>query len=164
MPESFANRHHVGQRLARMGRVGQPVDDRYRRVLGELLHFGLRVRTDHDPVEVAREHDRGVLDGFAAAELKVAGREVEAATAELVDPDLERDTGPRRRLLEDHSERAAGEKVVLLAAPLESLELVGELEDLEEVVAAPVGDARERAPLEAIRDGYHAAGCYCGET
>ena len=38
--------------------VGEPVDDRDVGVLGELVDVGLRERADHDPVEVAREHDR----------------------------------------------------------------------------------------------------------
>ena len=79
--------------------------------------------------------------------------EVEARAAELVDPDLERDARSRRGLLEDHPERAAGEEVVLLARLLSTLELVGQVEHLEQLVAAPVGDAGEGPPLQAVGDG-----------
>ena len=84
-------------------------------MLGELLDVVLREGADHDRVEVAREDDGGVLDRLAAAELEVACREVEAVAAELGDADLERDPRPRRGLLEDHPERAAGEELVGLA-------------------------------------------------
>src|SRR3954451_25280987 len=76
--------------------------------------------------------------------------------AELRHPDLERDTGACRGLLEDHRERAAGEEVMLLAALLPLLEVVREVEHREEVVAAPVGDAGEAAALEAFGDCTHA--------
>ena len=87
----LANRHHVGERLARMGRVGEPVDHRNRGVRGQLLDIALRVGADHEAVEVAGKNGRGVAKGLAAAELQVAGGEVEADAAELCDPDLERD-------------------------------------------------------------------------
>ena len=127
-----------------MRAVGQAVDDGDGRVGRELLDIGLGERPDHDRVEVAREDDGRVLDRLAAPELQVAGREVEAGAAELVDPDLERDARSRRGLLEDHPERSAGEEVVLLARLLPTLEVVGQVEHLEQLVAAPVRDAGER--------------------
>jgi hypothetical protein len=72
-----------------MGLVREPVDDRDRRVGGELLDVRLRVGADHDRVHVAREDVCRVLDRLSAPELEVAGGEVEAEAAELVDPDLE---------------------------------------------------------------------------
>ena len=121
----------------------------------ERLDVGLLEGTDHDSVEVARKHDGGVLDGLAAAELQIAGRQVEPHAAELVDPDLERDARAGRGLLEDHPERAAGEEVVLLPRFLEALQLVSEVEHLEQLGSAPVGDPGERPALEAVGDGDH---------
>ena len=134
------------------------------RVAGELLDVVLVEGADHDPVDVAREHGRGVLQRLAAAELQVAGGEVERVPAELRHPDLERDAGARRGLLEDHRERAAGEEVVLLAALLALLELVGEVEHGLELVAAPVGDAGEAAALEALGGGAHASADLTGTS
>ena len=124
---------------------------------GELLDVVLVEGADHDPVDVAREHRRGVLERLAAAELEVAGGEVERVPAELGHPDLERDAGAGRGLLEDHRERAAGEEVVLLAPGLPLLEVVGEVEHRLELLAAPVGDAGEVAALEALGDRAHAS-------
>ena len=95
----------------------------------ELLDVVLSEGADHDGVQVPREHRRRVLERLAAAELEVAGREVEAGAAELRDSDLEGNARPRRRLLEDHSQRPAGEEVVLLALFLQRFQLVGEVED-----------------------------------
>jgi hypothetical protein len=111
-----------------MRAVGQPVDDRNGRVGGQLLDIGLGKGPDHDRVEVARQDARGVLDRLAASQLEVVGREVEPDAPELPDPDLERHTRPGRRLLEDHSERPAGEQPVFLARGLRALELVAEIE------------------------------------
>ena len=145
--EPLANRHHVGQRLARVRAVRETVDHWDRRVAGELLDVFLRERADHQPVEVARQHGGGVLQGLATPELKVGGCQVQAHSAELEDADLERDACAGGRLLKDHHQRAAGEEVVLLAPGLPFLEVVGQVERLQQLVAAPVGDAGEMAPL-----------------
>src|SRR6185312_17403479 len=101
--------------------------------------------------------DRRVAERLAAAELEVAGREVERVAAELGHPDLEGDAGARRGLLKDHRERAAGEEMVLLAARLALLQVVGEIEHGQEVVAAPVGDPREAAALQALERCAHSS-------
>jgi len=56
-----------------MRAVREAVDDRDRRVLGELLHVRLLERADHDRIEVAREHVGRVLDRLTAPELEIAG-------------------------------------------------------------------------------------------
>jgi hypothetical protein len=138
-----------------VGVVGEAVDHGDLRIARELVDVGLGERPDHDRVEVAREDERGVLDRLAAAELEVGGREVEADPAELPDPDLERDPGAGRRLLEDHPERPAGKKTLLLAGGLGVLQLVGQVEHTQEVLAAPVGDSREVSALEVVGDRQH---------
>ncbi len=146
--QALADRHQVGEDLARVGDVGQPVDDRHARVGGELLHILMRERADDDAVEIAREHVRRVLDRLAAAELKIVGAQVEPEAAELGDSNLERDARAGGRLLEDHPERTAGEQTVLLALALKLLQLVGEVEDELELVRRPRGDPDEVASLE----------------
>src|SRR5205823_6199876 len=64
------------------------------------------------------------------------------------DAGLERDAGGRGGLLEDHPELAAWEEVVLLAAVLTGLEVVGEVEDGQQLLAAPVGDLGEVSSLQ----------------
>ena len=91
LAEALTDRHHVGERLARVGLVREPVDDRDVRVGGQLIDVRLRERTDHDPVEVARKNAGRVLDRLAAAELQVACREVERRAPEVEHPCLEGD-------------------------------------------------------------------------
>ena len=68
---------------------------------------------DHDRVHVARQHDAGVLDRLAAAELHVGRRQVDSGAAQLGDAHLERDAGAGGRLLKDHRQRAARQQPVL---------------------------------------------------
>ena len=132
-------------------------------MLGELLDVGLRERPDHDRVEVAREHVRRVLDRLAPTELEIARREIQAHAAELRDADLERDPGPGRRLLEDHSERAPGQEGVGLSPLVRLLQGAGEVERRHELVPRPVGNPREVPSLQLVRHGGHRHGrrCYC---
>ena len=69
--------------------------------------------------------------------------------AELRHPDLDRDAGARRMLVEDHAELAAGEEAVLLAGFEAPLQVRGELEHLLQLVARPVRDPEEVAPFHA---------------
>ena len=77
--------------------------------------------------------------------------------AELRDPDLEGDPRPRGRLLEDHPEGTAGQEMVLLAALLPRFQVVGEVERLQQLLAAPVRDPREMPSLEALGNCRHCA-------
>jgi hypothetical protein len=67
--ETLANRHDVGERLARVELVGEAVDDRDLGVLGQFVHVALRESANHDRVEVAREDMGRVLDRLPAAQL-----------------------------------------------------------------------------------------------
>ena len=103
-------RQDVGHQLARMGAVGQGVDHRHAGVFGELHELRMLGRADHDDVDVARQHARGVGDRLAAAEMRVDRRQHNGLAAELAHADLERDPGARRRRLEDHRQRLAGQR------------------------------------------------------
>src|SRR3546814_3622995 len=61
--------------LARMGRVGQAVDDRHRRVLGHLAQPLVAPGAQHDRVDVAGQHPGRVGDGLAAAKLDLLARD-----------------------------------------------------------------------------------------
>ena len=151
--ETLAHGHQVGERLARMLLVREAVDHGDRGVLGELVHVGLREGSDHDRVQVARQDVGRVADRLAPPELEVGCREMERRAAELGHSDLERDARPGRRLLEDQPDGAAGEEVGRLALGARRLQLVGEVEDLLELIASPRPDRREIPALEACRHG-----------
>ena len=130
----------IRQDLARMQQVCQRIDDRDARPFRKLLHAVMAERADHDAVEVARQHARRILDRLAAAELQIAVREEQRLPAELVHARFKRNTRARRGLLENHAERLALEDVVLHARLLHGLELLGEREDLVELVERQVVD------------------------
>jgi hypothetical protein len=62
--------------------------------------------------------------------------------------------------LEDHAERPAGKEAVLFPRLLEALQVVGQVEDLEQLLPTPIGDPRERAAFQAVGDRDHSAGSY----
>ena len=110
----LVEREDVGEHLARVIFVGQAVDDRHARILGETLDDLLAERADHDDVDHARDDLRRVLDRLAASELRVARAEEHRVAAELEDAGFERETRARRILLEDHRERAVVQRVIRL--------------------------------------------------
>ena len=69
-------------------------------------------RTDHDRVDIAGEDLCGVANRFRAAELHLGTREKERLPAELAHADVKRHAGTGRRLLEDHRQHLAGERLV----------------------------------------------------
>ena len=74
-PLLFLQGHHVGHDLAGVRGVGQPVDHRHGGVARQIVEFARLVGADHDRVDIARQHARGVGHGLAAAELAVGGVE-----------------------------------------------------------------------------------------
>ena len=67
---------------------------------------------DHDGVDIARQHARGIGDRLAAAELHFLPGEHDDVAAELAHRDIERHARARRGLVEDHRQRLAGERLV----------------------------------------------------
>ena len=153
--EALADRHRVREGLERVCGVGETVDDRDRRVLGERVDLRLVERADEDRAQEAGEDDRGVARRLAACELQVGGGHIERHPAELGDPDLRADPRPRRRLPKDEADGATGEDAKLAPSSALDLQLVGQVERQRELVRAPVGDPREAAALERLRDARH---------
>ena len=114
--------------------VGQAVDHRHGGCLGQLQELGVAVGADHDRIDVAREHARGIGDRLAAAELHVPGVQHHGVAAQRLDRHLERDPGPGRRLVEDHRQRLAGE--ALRSPSPFGLELAGPVEDAAQSTGA----------------------------
>jgi hypothetical protein len=86
---------------------------------------------DHHQVAHARDDLCRVLDRLAAAELRVAGIEVDRRAAELLHAGLEGQARARAGLLEDHHQRAVEQRVIRLVA----LELVLDpVRSIEEIV------------------------------
>ena len=62
-------------------------------------------RPDHDSVDVAREHARHVLHRLARPDPDLPVGDEDRSSAELGHRDLERETRPEARLVEDQGER-----------------------------------------------------------
>jgi hypothetical protein len=134
--EHLAHRHVVGHALAGVEVIGQPVDHRNRRVGRQIENILVGKGAGHDEVDEARQHVGGVGDRLPAAELDVAARQEEGVSTELGHADLEAHPGAGRRLLEDHAEALALER---LGEPLGlGLHLIRQREDLVRLRTAQV--------------------------
>src|SRR6185437_1336581 len=140
--EVLADGEQVSEHLAGMQEIGQTVDHGHVGEPGQLLDVLVGEGADHDAIDVARQHARGVGDRLAASELDVARREEEGVAAQVEGADLERDAGPRARLHEDHGERLTGERLLVVAV---GAHLLGEVEERVELVAGEVGNGEEVA-------------------
>ena len=104
----FLEGHDVGENLARVRAVGQAVDDRHGGVFGQLHQRLMRRGAQHQHIDIARQHARGVGDGLAAAELHVVAVQYDGITAELAHGHIEGNARARRRFLEHHRQQFAG--------------------------------------------------------
>ena len=125
-----------------MQQIGETIDDGNGTVAGQLFDVGMIEGPDHDAIEVARQHPRGVANRLAAAELDVARREEESVAAELEGPDLEGHPGAGRRLREDHPQGLAEQGFFPVAALLHP---GGQVEEGNELGFAEVWDCEEVA-------------------
>jgi hypothetical protein len=133
---NLGERHVVGQTLARVKVVGQPVDHRDLGETGQLLDQLVAEGATHRAVDPALEVARHVLDALAHADLAVARRVVDGVTAELRHPGLEGHAGAQRRLLEVHEQRAPGERRCIVLGI--RLDLVGQLQRAAELLRVEV--------------------------
>ena len=146
--------HHVGHHLAGMRAPRQPVDHRHGGVARELDQRLVIEDADHDGVDIAREHARGVGDGLAAAELHLLAGEHDGVAAELAHRDVERDARARRRLVEDHRQRLAGERLARVAPCAGACSFMARLASIiprSSVLGISVRSRKWRTPFALIR-------------
>ncbi len=121
-------------------------------------------RADHDGVDVARQHARGVGQRLAAAELHFLAGEHDHVAAQVMHGDVERDPRAGRRLVEDHRQRpprkrpAHGEpraarlfqraRQIDHAPQIARLQL-GKIEEMADAVRAGAGAGHSAAPRRA---------------
>src|SRR5712691_1893291 len=146
---ALADREDVGETLARMALVGEPVDHRDFAVARELFNRLVRVDAQHHRVRHSARDAGHVGDALAAPETDLRGREVHAVPAELRDPDVERQARAETRLLEDECDRAAREAFTGRAG----LEPPALFQQESELVALEVADRQEVA--HPRRDGHY---------
>ena len=102
--------------------VGEGVDGGDAGEIGEFLDVALGEGADDGAVEHSAQDAGGVLDGFAAAKLDIAGGKEHDLAAELADADLEGDAGACGRFGEDMRPGLAGQRLrgVMAAFRLEA--------------------------------------------
>ena len=83
--DQFLQRVQVGQGLAGMGKIGQPVDHRAGAVLRQLDDRLMLIGPHHDHVDILAEHAAEIGHAFARAEADVLA-EKQAAAAKLIMP------------------------------------------------------------------------------
>ena len=76
---------------------------------------GMIVGADHDRVDVAREHPRGVFGRLARADRELGALREERRRPQLRQRDLEGDPRPQARFFEEQRDRAALEQRALFA-------------------------------------------------
>ena len=121
------------------------------RVLGRFydgIEFRGFAQTD---VEDLAENAGGVLDGLLLAHLGGTGIKVGHAHAEIHGADLEGAAGARGSLLEQQHDVLALEVAVRGAGALEVLEVLGELQQVLDLLGGEVEQAEERTTAEIDR-------------
>ena len=150
----------IGQDLARVILVGEPVDDRDAGMRREAFDDGLLEGANHDHVDHSRDDPSEVLDRLAARELCVAAIEVDGNPTELVHAGLERDARARGSLLEHHRQGSIAQRLVDLVALETFLDPARAVEQVVELVAAEIAELQEMLGDHAYdRGGFRIPDC-----
>src|ERR1035437_8104362 len=112
-PEVFLHCHQIGEQLARMKQIGEPVDDRHCGLARKLDRGLVREGANHDQIHRPRNVTRDVLDRFALPDTYIIGCEINRMPTKLRHAGLERDSRSQRRLLKYHRECLAAQVRVL---------------------------------------------------
>ena len=130
--------HQVRQHLAGVAEVRQAVDDGHAAVLGQSLHLVLAEGADHDAVHIPGEHPGCVLDRLAPADLGAFRPQHHGVAAQLVDAHLKADAGAGGGFLENHAQALALEVGVGDAVLCLVFQLVGQVQDVQNLLAGEV--------------------------
>ncbi len=143
--EALLEREVIGQGLARVLQLAEPVDDGHGRVLRHVGDGRMLKGTQHDAVDPALQVVGDV--GDLLARVNAAGVLHEhGGAAQLADADLEGHAGAQRRLLEHEHELLAGQGA---AEPCGSrLDPARHVEDLVDLGGRQVGDGYHVGLLE----------------
>ena len=110
--------HDIGHDLTGMRGLRQAVDHRDRRVSREFVEVFRAIGAEHDAVDVARQHPRGIRDGLAPAELHLLPEQDDGIAAQFTDGHLEADPRAGTRLAKNERDRLASERPCMVASVL----------------------------------------------
>ena len=133
----FFHRKKVGKRLARVGHVGEAVDDRAGGVLGNLFDGFMLFAAHDDDVDKLAEDLGEVVDPFAFAETDIFA-EHDAAAAEVGHAGLEAYACAERLFFEEQRHHATRQQGLADALREFGFEVFGQREDAEDFVARDV--------------------------
>src|SRR4029077_7537430 len=146
---ALADREDVGEALAGVRQIGEPVDDWDLAVARELLDRLVRIHAKHHRVGHAARDAGDVRDTLATAEADLRGRQVHAVATKLRDADVEREARAKARLLEDEGDRPAREA----SGGWPGLEGCAPFQEEVELFPLEIADREEVAHTR--RDGHH---------
>ena len=121
--------------------------DRHVRPAAELIDDRVGARPRDDRLDVSREHQRRVAGRLAAGELELLAAQDDRRSAELRDPDLERDARSRRRPREEDRDALARERLRPLRA--------GALQLLARSISATSSSGLSSVPVMKWRGSFH---------
>jgi hypothetical protein len=110
---------------------------------GEALDDGLLEGADHHQIAHPRDHLPGIFHRLAASQLRIARVQVDRRAAQLLHAGFERQARARAGLLEDHHQRAVGQRPVLLVGLELLFDDAGALEQVFELLAGEVLELQE---------------------
>ena len=131
----------ISDRLAGVLQISERVDDRDLHRGRQLDARLVGVGPDHRGVDPPLEILSRVVNSFALSEADVGLGEVDRMRPELVDADFEGHVRPQGLLLENHRDAFALEHPGEISRVF--LDFARNIEDLEQVVARPVGNAKK---------------------
>ena len=123
--------------------VGESVDHRHARILGEAFNDRLLEGADHHHVDHARDDACEVFDRLSAGELGIAAVQVDGDAAELIHARFERHPGARGSFLENHRQGAVAQRLIKLVALEAVLDPARPVEEIIELVAAEIAELQE---------------------
>ena len=143
----------VGEHLGGMPLSGQAVPHGHAGLSSELLDVVLGKAAELDAVIHATENAGGVLDGLLLAHLRRTRIEVGDAHAQIHAADLEGAAGTSGGLLEKQNDVLALEIAVRNASALHVLEVLGELEQVLDLLGGEVEELEEATAGEVNTHG-----------
>jgi hypothetical protein len=131
---------------------GEAVDHRHPGRRGKPLERRVRVGTDHDGIDIAGEHARGILGRFARAHHELGAVREKRRSAQAADRDFERDARAKARFFEKQRHGAPAQQSTLLVGR-PSFKEVRQAQNSRELLARQVAHSQEMAAQKARRAG-----------
>ena len=142
--EVLLNGEDVGEHLGGMPLSGQAIPYRHASVGGQIFNVSLGKAAELDAVIHAAENASGVLNGLLLAHLRAVGIKIGDAHAQIHCANFECATGTGGGLLEEQNDVLALEVTMRNARALHIFEVLGELQQVFDLLGGEVEQTEER--------------------